>query len=489
MLPVRLCILCTPFGFVEGRSMEDSGERFVARGAGGNGTGIAGIMVDDNDMEGGRVGGIDVASSEADMALGNRLVRPTGLTLGVRAADEARGAYDAFCKRVLAERQVAAYVLCDLLDEFAGEDYTCVARECIDCDPAVDVSMGLDAPARLSSTHGTDGGPGPEVAGVVGETHDGIARDGGGEPAGSIGVEVGTDVQAGGTPEKPVGRRTDSSGRPVGDGADGFVTADPGPALLLESEETTMFEGTVRFDVRLRVRVPSSGAMIEVDLEPQDDFHPGYPLVYRAFFYVARMLSRQGATVVPHSDYGALRKVVSIWVCTSPPKGKSGKVLRYRQCYRYDPDDPKEAGAYKPSVHERSEIVFVYLGPKARGKPGVVGMLDALLAKDLSADEKLAMLGNKYGMLLQEPIEREVRKMEDYWTKLYKRGVADGERIGRADGERIGRADGERIGAAKNLVKVVHNIAESLSAPVDAVLDLACASDEDRRVVHAALGE
>ena len=138
-----------------------------------------------------------------------------------------------------------------------------------------------------------------------------------------------------------------------------------------------------------------------------------------------------------------------------------------------DSSDTKETGPFKAKDYGRAEVVFVCLGPKARDAEGAVGMLDALLARDLSAKEKLARLGGKYGMMLTEPIRREVRHMEDYWDRAFREKYDEGERNGRI----------------ANLAANVRIFAEYLAQPVDAVLDLLRTSDEDRRAVHAILGE
>lgn len=146
-----------------------------------------------------------------------------------------------------------------------------------------------------------------------------------------------------------------------------------------------------------------------------------------------------------------------------------------------DSGDTKETGPFKAKDYGRAEVVFVCLGPKARDAEGAVGMLDALLARDLNATEKLARLGSKYGMMLTEPIRREVRHMEDYWDRVFREKYDEGKR----DGER----DGERNGRISNLAANARILTDYLAQPVDALLDLLRTSDEDRRAVHAILGE
>lgn len=53
-----------------------------------------------------------------------------------------------------------------------------------------------------------------------------------------------------------------------------------------------------------------------INVEAQTAFNPGYPLTKRAIYYCSRMISAQHGPIFTNSEYGKIRKVYSIWVCT-----------------------------------------------------------------------------------------------------------------------------------------------------------------------------
>ena len=59
-----------------------------------------------------------------------------------------------------------------------------------------------------------------------------------------------------------------------------------------------------------------------VNIEAQNDPHPGYSLVSRGIFYLARMISSQyGTAFMRKGHYEDLKKVCSIWLCPQPQEG------------------------------------------------------------------------------------------------------------------------------------------------------------------------
>lgn len=70
----------------------------------------------------------------------------------------------------------------------------------------------------------------------------------------------------------------------------------------------------VTFDVRFTVQAPGTGETIKliINLEAQNDFHPGYPLIKRVVYYCSRLISSQYGSVFVKSDYGSIQKVYSI---------------------------------------------------------------------------------------------------------------------------------------------------------------------------------
>ena len=66
----------------------------------------------------------------------------------------------------------------------------------------------------------------------------------------------------------------------------------------LNTEDSTINEGTVTYDIRFRAIVPGTGERISliINVEAQNDFYPGYPIVKRNLYYCCRLVSSQYGT-------------------------------------------------------------------------------------------------------------------------------------------------------------------------------------------------
>lgn len=103
------------------------------------------------------------------------------------------------------------------------------------------------------------------------------------------------------------------------------------------NEDSTLTEGTINYDVRFDAIAPASeGSTAQKDVirliinvEAQTAFNPGYPLTKRAIYYCSRMISAQHGPIFTNSEYGKIRKVYSIWVCTHPTKEFQNTLVRY----------------------------------------------------------------------------------------------------------------------------------------------------------------
>ena len=98
------------------------------------------------------------------------------------------------------------------------------------------------------------------------------------------------------------------------------------------NEDSTLTEGTVRYDVRFDAIAPGTAndvIRLIINVEAQTAFNPGYPLTKRAIYYCSRMISAQHGPIFRKSEYGKIRKVYSIWVCTKPSKEFQNTLTRY----------------------------------------------------------------------------------------------------------------------------------------------------------------
>ncbi len=86
--------------------------------------------------------------------------------------------------------------------------------------------------------------------------------------------------------------------------------------------DKSVTEGVVLYDILFTSRLPKTNetCQIIVNVENQNRWKPGYPLLKRAVYYSSRLISRQKGTVFFGDDYGKLEKVYSIWICIKVPK-------------------------------------------------------------------------------------------------------------------------------------------------------------------------
>lgn len=98
-----------------------------------------------------------------------------------------------------------------------------------------------------------------------------------------------------------------------------------------KTEDSTINEGTITYDIRFGAIVPRIEESIKliINVESQNDFYPGYPLIKRGIYYGSRMISSQYGVEFTDSHYEKIRKIYSIWICANPPKYRENTVSRY----------------------------------------------------------------------------------------------------------------------------------------------------------------
>lgn len=172
------------------------------------------------------------------------------------------------------------------------------------------------------------------------------------------------------------------------------VEPDDGGALRIRNEQTedkTQQEGTVFYDIRFTAVVPRSRKKIKliINIEAQNDFHPGYPLLKRAIFYCSRMISSQCGTIFTKAHYEKIQKVYSIW------------------------------------------IILVCLGKKRYTElHGLLKMLNMVLLDDVKVEDKLQTLSQEFDIEVTPHLEKGVAKMCNLSEGIERRGERRGEKRG-----------------------------------------------------------
>ena len=201
----------------------------------------------------------------------------------------------------------------------------------------------------------------------------------------------------------------------------------------LDTEDKSVHEGTVTYDIRFRAIAPDSGEPIGliVNVEAQNDFYPGYPLTKRGIYYCCRMISSQYGREFTGSHYEKLKKVYSIWICMNPPKNRENTITRYRLTEEHLVGKVVEL----VQSYDLLSIVMLCLGgPDSENYDGVLRMLDVLLSNETSEAEKCKILQDDYDIQMTRTMESEVSVMCNLSKGVMEKGIARGMEKGRAEG-------------------------------------------------------
>lgn len=197
----------------------------------------------------------------------------------------------------------------------------------------------------------------------------------------------------------------------------------------MNSESSSINEGTVYYDVRFNAIAPENGESITliINLEIQTDDKPGYELVTRGTYYCARMISEQHGTVFMGDHYEKIQKVYSIWICPSTPDCRKNGMFRYHTI-----EDPVFGDAYvKKENYDLMEVVILNLGePDNEADCGILNLLNTLFSPTVLPDEKKKVLSEKYNIAMTAELESEVQRMCNLGTAIENKARDEGIDIG-----------------------------------------------------------
>ncbi len=194
-------------------------------------------------------------------------------------------------------------------------------------------------------------------------------------------------------------------------------------------EDKSEREGTVFYDIRFTAVAPSDGKPIRliINIEAQNNFHPGYPLLKRAIYYCSRMISSQYGTVFIKSHYEKIEKVYSIWICTMPTKKWAYTITRYRMCEENlvgQTQAPRED-------YDLLTPILVCLGSKQYTElKGLLRMLNLVLLDNISPESKTKTLKEEFHVQVTPHLEKGVAEMCNLSEGIEKRGEARGQARG-----------------------------------------------------------
>ncbi|MDE6873624.1 MAG: hypothetical protein K2P87_04115 [Lachnospiraceae bacterium] len=197
------------------------------------------------------------------------------------------------------------------------------------------------------------------------------------------------------------------------------------------NEDASLTEGTITYDIRFYAIAPVSGELIRliINIEAQNDFYPGYPLIKRGIYYCSRMISSQYGTEFTRSHYEKIKKVYSIWICMNPPKNRENSITRY-----YIKEE-NLAGSVKErkADYDLMAAVMICLG-KEDSSTSVLKLLNILLSTETDSGDKCRRLEEDFNIAMTQALESEVSLMCNLSKGVEEKGIEKGRQEGRQEG-------------------------------------------------------
>jgi hypothetical protein len=184
-------------------------------------------------------------------------------------------------------------------------------------------------------------------------------------------------------------------------------TSEDGKRVVgLNTENSEINEGLVRFDIIFYVRMKNGLSQIIVNVEAQQKNPTEYNILNRAIFYVCRMVSSQKERDFVKTNYDDIKRVVSIWLCMN---------MKENSMNHYHLTNDALLGKQKwEGMEDMISIVLLGLSnelPEHDKDYELHRLLGALLSKSLTQSEKLNIIGNEYDIPLEDEFREELGSM------------------------------------------------------------------------------
>ena len=192
----------------------------------------------------------------------------------------------------------------------------------------------------------------------------------------------------------------------------------------LEQERSSLAGKIIRYDLFIKAKNPKAGEInvnLYLDFEFQNKYYPGYSLIKRAMFYVARALDGQLTVIDKDTDYNSLQKAYSIWICNEDvPKVNQNTMTRYRIIQENVIGEAED----NPEEYDLMEVVMIRRG-KEEIQEEVFDFLDGIFHSKLEQITKYTGEDSE--------IEKEVTNMGGFGAALAEKKLNEGRREGRQE--------------------------------------------------------
>ena len=199
----------------------------------------------------------------------------------------------------------------------------------------------------------------------------------------------------------------------------------PEKIIGLNTENSDINEGLIRFDIIFYVRMRDGLTKIIVNIEAQKEEPDTYNILNRAVFYTSRMLSSQKGRDFVKSEYNKMKRVYSIWICMNMKENSLTNIHLTKEHVIGSHD-------WKGDL-ELLNIIMIGIAENIPAKEEgyeLHRLLATILSSNLEAKEKLDIMETEYHIPLEDDIREEVKEMcnlsQGIKEKSYKLGRESG---------------------------------------------------------------
>ncbi len=174
----------------------------------------------------------------------------------------------------------------------------------------------------------------------------------------------------------------------------------------LNTENSEINEGLVRFDIIFYVRMRNGLSQIIVNIEAQKDEPTKYKILNRAIFYVSRLVSSQKERDFVKSNYDDIKQVFSIWICMNMEDNSLSHIHLTK-------DEMLKPYDWKGNI-DLLNIVLIGITndiPEHEENYEMHRLIGALLSSELKVQEKLDIIEYEYNIPISQEFREDVRIM------------------------------------------------------------------------------
>ena len=197
------------------------------------------------------------------------------------------------------------------------------------------------------------------------------------------------------------------------------------------TEDDNGVDGLIKYDIKFSPTLPDNvKTQMIINIEAQNKYSAGYPLIKRGIYYASRLISAQRGTVFYKEDYGKLQKVYSIWICIDGLNLKEPKITEFSL-------DKKEYLGRRKQIEKKDydliDIIIIRLCEDPDNYDSkIVKLLTYLITNKYDLEERKRVLKEDYNIKMEEVYEG-VNDMSSLSEAVFQEGREEGREEGKLE--------------------------------------------------------